>query len=583
MRDFLRALRLIYKENKGLLILLIILSFSSAAISATLTQFLKIYFDLIEQMIRQNVYALTMNPFGLIMLIYAALFFLETIINASNNFYTRKWWFGTRNKIVTKTFAHFQSMSLPYFENNSTGKIKERIDRGVMDMLNSIQSIILDIAPQVFYILIAAYFLFKINYIFGLIHIVTVSLYVVVSLAFRFKIGDYQREARELEERASGKVIESIINIRTIKSFAREKLHLDAYSRIIAGSYEKIMMRRRLSFRMVLIRGSISDIASILILTLGAINVVTGKISMGTLILAWAYTNQSFRPLGKIARQIDEIQADFVSVGLVLDFLKTKPSVMDDSEALQLKNVKGVIEINNISFFYQKIPVIEKLSLKIKEGEIVALVGKSGAGKSTLVKLLLRFYDPGQGTISIDGNNIKGITQDSLRRNIGTVMEDTMLFNDTVVNNIRYGNLGSTKNEIIKAAKAANAHDFIKNLPNGYETEIGERGVRLSSGEQQRINIARAFLKNAPILILDEATSNLDSESETLIQDSLWKLIQGRTTIIIAHRLSTVMKADRIIVLDQGKIIEEDTHQALIKGRGIYSKLFKIQSGGYLK
>ena len=264
--------------------------------------------------------------------------------------------------------------------------------------------------------------------------------------------------------------------------------------------------------------------------------------------------------------------------------MDTKPEILDKEEAGDLQVTQGVVTFDKVTFSYENgTNVIKKFSLDIAKDKTVAFVGKSGVGKSTLVKLLLRFYEPKSGHILIDNQDIADITQTSLRKNVGVVMQDASLFNDTAFNNIAYGTDRPDKDEVLKAAKMANADEFIKKLPKGYDTVIGERGVKLSGGEQQRINIARTILKNPPILILDEATSSLDSESEKLIQDALWKLIKGRTTIIIAHRLSTVMRADLIVVLDKGKISEMDTHRQLIQNEGIYSKLFKIQSGGYLK
>jgi ABC-type multidrug transport system fused ATPase/permease subunit len=279
------------------------------------------------------------------------------------------------------------------------------------------------------------------------------------------------------------------------------------------------------------------------------------------------------------------MQKNLRSVKRTFEILDTLPEITDAAKARNLNVSKGEITIKNLSFGYDGAEniILNKLSLTIPNNKSVAFVGKSGVGKSTIIKLLLRFYDPNKGDISIDGQNIKSITQKSLRESIGVVMQDSSLFNDTALNNISYGNKRVKKEGVIRAAKMANAHEFIMKLPQGYDTIVGERGVKLSGGEQQRINIARAILKNPPILILDEATSSLDSESEKLIQDALCRLIRGRTTIIIAHRLSTVMRADLIVVLDKGKISEMDTHNELLKKKGIYSKLFNIQSGGYLK
>ncbi len=300
--------------------------------------------------------------------------------------------------------------------------------------------------------------------------------------------------------------------------------------------------------------------------------------------MVWTYVNGIYNPLWRLSRIYDNTQRNLRSTKRIFEILDKKPTVQDSPKAAEFENVAGNLEIKGLNFKYKNRGVLEGLDLKVKKGETVAIVGKSGVGKSTLVKLLLRFYDPQEGSISIDGHDIRNITQKSLRQNIGVVLQDTAIFNDTAFNNIAYSNPKAKREDVLRAAKIAHAHEFISKLPEGYDTIVGEKGVKLSGGEQQRINIARAILKNPPILVLDEATSHLDSESEKLIQDALWKLIKRRTSIIIAHRLSTIMKADLIVVLDKGKINEVGTHEELVaKKGGIYHKLFEIQSGGYLK
>lgn len=311
--------------------------------------------------------------------------------------------------------------------------------------------------------------------------------------------------------------------------------------------------------------------------------VLTGKITLGALTLTWQYSNRSYNPLWYLSRLYDEMQRNMRSVRRVFELIDTEPEVEDLPDAKRLKVKRGQISFDKVHFQYEDKKVLNGFTLDIKPGQVVAFVGKSGVGKTTLVKLLLRFYNLNKGRIFIDGQDISKVTQRSLRENISFVLQDSSLFNDTALNNIRYGKPGVKKDKIYAAAKVANADEFIDKLPKKYDTIVGERGVKLSGGEQQRINIARAVIKDAPILVLDEATSSLDSESEKLVQEALWRLIEGRTTLIIAHRLSTVMKADLIVVMDKGKIVEQGTHDDLVKHKGIYSKLFEIQSGGYLK
>jgi ABC-type multidrug transport system fused ATPase/permease subunit len=296
--------------------------------------------------------------------------------------------------------------------------------------------------------------------------------------------------------------------------------------------------------------------------------------------------NKAYEPMAWIMRMYDETLRQMRSVKRLFETLDTKPSVIDIDDAKALRPTKGEISLANVFFQYpdnRSRMVIRGVSLNIPSMSTVAIVGKSGSGKTTLAKLLVRFYDPTNGSISIDGQDIKSATQISLRENIGYVLQDSSLFNDTALNNIRFSRPNAKLSDVVRAAKLANADDFISKLPKGYKTIVGERGVKLSGGEQQRINIARAILKNPPILILDEATSSLDSESELLIQRALDNLLQNKTTIIIAHRLSTVMKSDLIVVMDKGKIVETGTHSDLVDNKnGIYKRLYDIQSGGYL-
>ncbi len=480
-------------------------------------------------------------------------------------------------------FNHTETLSLSFFEKNPTGKVKERMERGIQELIDIADGLFYDIVPQIIYIIVAMYFLFKINYLFGFLILIGIPLFIIISWIYMKSLNKYQDDFRTSEENASGIVVETLANIKTVKSFVTELKHARDLKKQLDVSKDNAIARSYTWTKMNILRYMIINTAQILILGFGVYWALTGKITLGAFTLAWAYTNRSFYPLWYLTRLFDRILKNLRSVKRTFEILDTTPEVLDLNKAKPLLANQGGILFNKIDFKYEDKKILSDFDLKIKPGQAVAFVGKSGVGKSTLVKLLLRFYDPQKGQISIDGQDISQITQKSLRENIGVVMQDSSLFNDTAFNNIAYGNPSAKKEDVIKAAKAANAHDFILNLPKGYDTIVGEKGVKLSGGEQQRINIARAILKNPPILILDEATSSLDSESEKLIQDALWKLIKNRTTIIIAHRLSTVMRADLIVVLDKGKISEMDTHKQLLKKEGIYSKLFEIQSGGYLK
>lgn len=582
MKDFSRLLKLSLLE-KRLSILLFTFAAIGALIEALAPVTLKFIFDFLEKQARNGFSGFNISELTLYLGLFALVHFSRDAIELFEDFYSSKWWHKIGNTVTEKVFNHLTTLSNSFYEKTSTGRLIERLGKGVSDIKDILGSIISGLLPQVLYILIAMFFLFSINLIFGFIVMVGIPLFIFISIRFYKILNVYQDKTRNAAEKASVVKVETISNIKTVKSFATEDRHSKQLKKYLNDELLATVARNKKRFQMGSFRFSVSGISQFLILSFGAYWTATGKITIGTLVMAWTYAQRSYQPLWWLTRIYDNIQRDMISVSRVFEILDTKAEVEDKNNAIVLEKVKGNIDFQDVGFKYKNRNIIKELSLKVPEGKVVAIIGKSRVGKSTIVKLLLRFYDPQRGSIFIDSHNIKDITQKSLRQNVGVVMQDTAIFNDTAYNNIAYAKPKATHNEIVKAAKIANAHEFIKKLPDGYETVVGERGVRLSGGEQQRINIARAVLKNPPVLILDEATSQLDSESEKLIQDALWKLIKGRTSIIIAHRLSTVMKADLIVVLDKGKISEMGTHDELVKKKGIYNKLFEIQSGGYLK
>lgn len=582
MRDLWRAIKLA-SVRKGLTAIAVSLSFAYTIINLIQPQILKKFFDLIEVNIRAGNLKTIPHEYWKYLIIFGIVIFAQDFVAQGSNYFIVKWWVETRKILQLKVFSHLESLSLGYFEKNSTGKIRERVDSGIRDLNNVMEGAVIDIAPQILFTVVALYFLFKINIIFGFLLLVAVPLFTIISFKFAPKLISTQDKARNKYERLGGATTESILNIRTIKSYATENKHLNKVNLLLKSIVNLEMKYIITRISMNTLRFFIVNLSQIAILGLGIYWALLGKITLGTFILAWQYTNKTINPLWYLTRVIDDIQKNMRSVRRVFELLDTESEVVDNPDAKKLIIKQGEIKFKNVLFKYKNGKrVIKDINLIVPAGKVVAIVGKSGTGKTTLVKLLLRFYDLHGGSIVVDGQDISKVTQKSLRESIGVVMQDSILFNATAEDNIRYGKQGSTMKNIQIAAKVANAHEFIEKLPKGYKTMVGERGVKLSGGEQQRINIARAILKNPPILVLDEATSSLDSESEKLIQDSLWKLIKGRTTLIIAHRLSTVMRADMIVVMDGGKIAEAGTHEELIKKKGIYSGLYDIQSGGYL-
>lgn len=582
MKDFLRAIKLSSK-NRKLTFFAIFLSFLGTILGLIQPQIFKIFFDLIDESIRSGTITID-NRYWIALILFTIVVFLTDILNMIEYHVIVKWWVDSKKRLTKQVVLHLQSLSMDYFEKNSTGKIKERVDKGISDLNNVMESAVIDILPQIFFIIAAIILLFRVDFVFGLILLISVPLFAIISIRYTKPLIKIQDGVRDSYEALSGSFTESIINIKTIKSFATEEKHKAKIIRKLSRAIVRDLFYVAKRIQMNISRFMVVNAAQILIIAFGSYWAITGRITLGDFVLAWTYTNRSIQPLWYLSRVFDNIIKEMRSVRRVFNLMDTRPTINDQPGARELLVRSGKIVFENVSFAYKKKNIVSNFSLEIPAGNMVAFVGKSGVGKSTLIKLLLRFYDPSKGKIIIDGQDIKNVSQKSLRENIGVVMQDAILFNDTAENNIKYGGKRVPQKNILIASRAAHADEFINNMPKKYKTVVGERGVKLSGGEQQRISIARAFLKNPPILVLDEATSSLDSESEQKVQEALSTLVKGRTTLIVAHRLSTVMRADLIVVMDKGKIAEMGKHNDLLKIKdGIYRNLFMIQSGGYLK
>ena len=482
-------------------------------------------------------------------------------------------------QLALETFRHMHRLSLRYHITRKTGGLSRVMERGVKGVEFLLRFMLFSIGPLILKLLIVA----GIFYLeFGFIYMVIVLITIVLYIWFTFSVTEWRvkvrKEMNDKDTDANQKAIDSLLNFETVKYFGAEEREALRYDESMRG-YEAAALKTSYSLaflnfgQTLLITGGL-----ITVMILAAMAVQRGELSVGDFVMANAYMIQITMPLGFLGTVYREIRQALVDMGEMFDLLGQPQEVIDVANAKDLNIKGGQIEFDNVTFGYDpERTILSKLSLKIKKGETVAIVGPSGSGKSTIGRLLFRFYDVNSGSLKIDGQDIRGVTQASVHNSIGIVPQDTVLFNDTIGYNISYGRDGASEDEIIAAAKSAKIHDFIISLTDGYNTTVGERGLKLSGGEKQRVGIARTLLKNPPILVLDEATSALDTETERNIQDSLRGLGSGRSVITIAHRLSTVVDADQIIVLEQGCIVEKGTHDELLNLNGRYTKMWHIQ------
>ena len=482
-------------------------------------------------------------------------------------------------QLALETFRHMHRLSLRYHITRKTGGLSRVMERGVKGVEFLLRFMLFSIGPLILKLLIVA----GIFYLeFGFIYMAIVLITIVLYIWFTFSVTEWRvkvrKEMNDKDTDANQKAIDSLLNFETVKYFGAEEREALRYDESMRG-YEAAALKTSYSLaflnfgQTLLITGGL-----ITVMILAAMAVQRGELSVGDFVMANAYMIQITMPLGFLGTVYREIRQALVDMGEMFDLLGQPQEVIDVANAEDLNIKGGQIEFDNVTFGYDpERTILSKLSLKIKKGETVAIVGPSGSGKSTIGRLLFRFYDVNSGSLKIDGQDIRNVTQASVHNSIGIVPQDTVLFNDTIGYNIAYGRDGASEDEIIAAAKSAKIHDFIISLTDGYNTTVGERGLKLSGGEKQRVGIARTLLKNPPILVLDEATSALDTETERNIQDSLRGLGSGRSVITIAHRLSTVVDADQIIVLEQGSIVEKGTHDELLNLNGRYTKMWHIQ------
>lgn len=482
-----------------------------------------------------------------------------------------------RNEI----FRHYQKLSFTFFDNQKVGQLLSRVTSDLFDISELLHHGPEDICISLIKFVGALVILMTINVPLTIVLFAFVPAIVIYAFFLNRKMKRAFKENRARIADINSQIEDSLSGIRVVKSFANESVELEKFKK----GNQRFVDSKRLSYRYMGAYhsglGALTTMVTVGVVVAGAILISRGSMEAVDLITFLLYVNNCTEPIKKLINFTEQFQNGYTGYERFLEILDVEPDIADAPDAVELKEVRGEIHFDDVSFSYEENleRVLNHINLKVGAGEYIAIAGSSGGGKTTLCSLIPRFYDVDSGRILLDGTDIRRIKLKSLRDHIGIVQQDVYLFAENVMENIRYGKPQATDEEVIRAAKLANAHEFIMELPDGYQTDIGQRGVKLSGGQKQRLSIARVFLKNPPILIFDEATSALDNESEKIIQESLEALAKGRTTFVIAHRLSTIRNAGKILVMTENGIEEQGTHEELLRKGGIYSNLYQMSSG----
>jgi ATP-binding cassette subfamily B protein len=482
-------------------------------------------------------------------------------------------------RISMAVLQHLHALSLRFHLERQTGGITRDIERGARAVSSLVGFLLFRIAPTILEILMVAGIMFaKLDWVFGVITLITLAAYIGFTVTITEWRTQFVRRANTLDSEAYGRAIDSLLNYETVKYFGNEKYEAERYDNSLV-EWERMALKSQRSLGMLNAAQALVIAIGITLMVLRAANgVVQGTLTLGDLVMVNAFLLQMFQPLNFLGVMYRQIKESITDVERMFTLLKRPQEVADAKDAHVLQVTTGAVKFEHVCFAYNPDrPILNDVDFSIPAGKTVAVVGSSGAGKSTLARLLFRFYDVGAGNISIDGQDIRQVTQDSLRAAIGVVPQDTVLFNDNIYYNIAYGRPGASREEVVEAARAAHILGFIESLPKGWDTVVGERGLKLSGGEKQRVAIARTLLKNPVILILDEATSALDTKTEKAIQAELQEIARDRTTLIIAHRLSTVDEADEILVMENGCIVERGRHPELLAKNGMYAHMWALQ------
>jgi subfamily B ATP-binding cassette protein MsbA len=518
-----------------------------------------------------------------LVLVMSVMLIIFIIVRPPVEYYRQYYAQWTSSKVLynirDRLFTHLQRLSFKFYANTRVGEVISRVINDVEQTKDFVITGLMNVWLDTITILITLVLMSRMDVKLTLISVIVFPLYGGSVKYFFGNLRKYTRARSQALAEVQGFLHERVQGMPIIKSFAIEDHEQGQFAKRNSNFLEKALIHTRWTAKSFAVVNTITDIAPLIIIFYAGYQVIHGHLSVGTLAAFIAYIDNLYSPLRRLVNSGTTLTQAFASMDRVFELIDEKYDIDDKPGAVECKNVKGELDFQHVGFSYDKEEelVLKDVDLKVRAGETVALVGMSGGGKSSMVSLIPRFYDVTEGRILLDGTDIRDLQVRSLRDKIGMVLQDNILFSESVRANIMLGRPGATDEEVIAAAKAANAHEFILNLPDGYDTQVGERGVKLSGGQKQRIAIARVFLKNPPILVLDEATSALDLESEHLIQEALEELAKDRTTFIVAHRLSTITHADRIILIEHGKIVEMGRHEELMRKQGSYFNLFQIQ------
>ncbi|HUV05151.1 MAG TPA: ABC transporter ATP-binding protein [Armatimonadota bacterium] len=481
------------------------------------------------------------------------------------------------NDIRQKLFSHIQGLSLDFFDRREVGRIIARLtsDVGALNMLitSGVLSLVTDFMTLIGIVII----MLKKSLMLSLLTFTLMPLMAVVTAVFRGRARLAYRDVRKKVATVTAHVAENVSGVKVVKSFSREGENLQRFEQVNRENRDAFMRAQAISAAFSPTMEIISWIGIAMIYWYGGLQAIYGTLKVGVLVAFIAYMHQFFAPMRNMSAFYQNMQSAMAGAERIFDIFDTEPSVRDKPGANELPQIQGNVEFRNVNFAYDETPVLKDVSFTAKAGETIALVGPTGAGKTTIINLLARQYDIQSGSILIDGCDVRDVTTKSLRSQMGIVPQDSFLFPGSVRENIRYGRLDATDGEVEAAAKAVGAHEFIMELPEGYETDVREGGSKLSSGQKQVVSFARALLADPRILILDEATSSVDTQTEMLIQEAIRKLLKGRTSFVIAHRLSTVIEAGCILVIDDGRIVESGKHEELLRNDGLYRRLYDMQ------